>query len=261
VIEERPAKDDAPFQRWSQDHDGPVRWPVGVHTGYSGRLGAGESVFNVAKKSQRAHRSPGQDACPIGARTSGRFCRRYLCRGAQECHHGDTICDERHPILLDPSTSRNPVIQLAIEPKTKADQEKLGWQSRSWCRRSHLRVSTDVDTGQTILAGMGELHLEIIVTACSASSAWAPKRRQAAGGLREKFRSTAEYDYTHKKQTGGSGQYARLKLRVEANHGKGSSSRTRFAVQCPQEFIPAVEKGRPRGARRRPSWPAIRWWM
>ena len=158
---------------------------------------------------------------------------------------GDTICDERHPILLESIDFPEPVIQLAIEPKTKADQEKLGMAIQKLVQEDPtLRVSTDVDTGQTILAGMGELHLEIIVDRMQREFSVGANVGKPQVAYRETIRSKAEYDYTHKKQTGGSGQYARVKLRVEANHGKGFEFENEIrGGNVPREFIPAVEKG------------------
>ena len=109
-----------------------------------------------------------------------------------------------------------PVIQLAIEPKTKDDQQKLGMAIAKLVQEDPtLKVSTDPDTGQTILAGMGELHLEIIVDRMQREFGVGANVGKPQVAYRETIRQTAEYDYTHKKQTGGSGQYARVKLRVE----------------------------------------------
>ena len=132
---------------------------------YSGRLGAGESVFNVAKNRKerigrlvKMHANKREEIQEILA---GDICAAV---GLKNVSTGDTICDEKHPILLESIDFPAPVIQLAIEPKTKADQEKLGMAIAKLVQEDPtLRVSTDPDTGQTILAGMGELHLEIIV--------------------------------------------------------------------------------------------------
>ncbi len=114
-----------------------------------------------------------------------------------------------------------PVIQLAIEPKTKADQEKLGMAIAKLVQEDPtLKVSTDPDTGQTILAGMGELHLEIIVDRMQREFGVGANVGKPQVAYRETIRKTAESDYTHKKQTGGSGQYARVKLRVEPLPGR-----------------------------------------
>src|SRR5947209_14274769 len=107
-----------------------------------------------------------------------------------------------------------------------------------------FRVATDPETGQTILSGMGELHLEIIVDRMMREFNVVANVGKPQVAYRETIRSKAEYDYTHKKQTGGSGQYARTKLRVEANHGKGFEFENEIrGGNIPKEFIPAVEKG------------------
>src|SRR5205823_8660772 len=158
---------------------------------------------------------------------------------------GDTICDEKHPILLERIDFPEPVIQLAIEPKTKADQEKLGAAIQKLVQEDPtLRVSTDPDTGQTIISGMGELHLEIIVERMKREFNVGANVGKPQVAYRETIRSKAEYDYTHKKQTGGSGQYARTKLRVEPNPGKGFEFENEIrGGNIPKEFIPAIEKG------------------
>ena len=141
--------------------------------------------------------------------------------GLKQIITGDTICDEKQPVLLESIDFPAPVIQLAIEPKTKADQEKMGMAIVSWCTEDPtLQVSTDPETGQTILAGMGELHLEIIVDRMQREFNVGANVGKPQVAYRETIRNTAEYDYTHKKQTGGSGQYARVKLRVEPDPEK-----------------------------------------
>jgi len=158
---------------------------------------------------------------------------------------GDTICDEKRPILLESIDFPEPVIQLAIEPKTKADQEKLGMAIQKLVQEDPtLRVNTDPDTGQTILAGMGELHLEIIVDRMQREFNVGANVGKPQVAYRETIRNTAEYDYTHKKQTGGSGQYARVKLRVEPDPAKGFEFENDVKQGAiPKEFISAVEKG------------------
>ena len=165
--------------------------------------------------------------------------------GLKSVSTGDTICDEKAPVILESIDFPAPVIQLAIEPKTKADQEKLGMAIAKLVQEDPtLKVSTDPDTGQTILAGMGELHLEIIVDRMQREFSVGANVGKPQVAYRETIRQSAEYDYTHKKQTGGSGQYARCKLRIEAAPG------TEFEFvndikggNIPKEFIPAIEKG------------------
>jgi elongation factor G len=137
------------------------------------------------------------------------------------------------------------VIQLAIEPKTKADQEKLGVAINKLVNEDPtLKVSTDPDTGQTILAGMGELHLEIIVDRMKREFNVEANVGKPQVAYRETIAKPAEYEYTHKKQTGGSGQYAKVKLQVEPFEEKDFefvNAITGGAI--PKEFISAVEKG------------------
>src|SRR6202044_670070 len=147
--------------------------------------------------------------------------------------------------LLESIDFPAPVIQLAIEPKTKADQEKLGLAIQKLVQEDPtLHVSTDPDTGQTILAGMGELHLEIIVDRMQREFNVGANVGKPQVAYRETIRQKAEYDYTHKKQTGGSGQYARVKLRVEPNPEKDFEFLNVIkGGSVPKEFIPVVEKG------------------
>ena len=137
------------------------------------------------------------------------------------------------------------MIQLAVEPKTKADQEKMGMAIAKLAQEDPtFRVNTDPETGQTILSGMGELHLEIIVDRMMREFGVVANVGKPQVAYRETIRSTAEYDYTHKKQTGGSGQYARTKLRVEPIPGEGFEFENDIkGGNIPKEFIPAIEKG------------------
>ncbi len=213
---------------------------------YSGRLGAGDSVYNVAKGRRerigrlvKMHANKREEIQEVLA---GDIAAAV---GLKSVSTGDTICDEKAPIILESIDFPAPVIQLAIEPKTKADQEKLGIAIAKLAQEDPtLKVSTDPDTGQTILAGMGELHLEIHVERMKREFGVGANVGKPQVAYRETIRNIAEADYTHKKQTGGSGQYARVKLRVEplpgveyefVNEIKGGS--------IPKEFISAVEKG------------------
>jgi elongation factor G len=157
---------------------------------------------------------------------------------------GDTICDDKAPVLLETIDFPEPVIQLAIEPKTKQDQEKLGVAIGKLAQEDPtLRVSVDHETGQTILAGMGELHLEIIVDRMQREFGVGANVGKPQVAYRETIRNQAEYDYTHKKQTGGSGQYARVKLRAEPFAGDFEFINDTHGGSIPKEFITAVEKG------------------
>jgi elongation factor G len=213
---------------------------------YSGRLSAGDSVYNVAKSRRerigrlvKMHANKREEIAEVLA---GDICAAV---GLKSVSTGDTICDEKAPIILENIDFPAPVIQLAIEPKTKVDQEKLGLAIAKLVQEDPtLKVSTDPDTGQTILAGMGELHLEIIVDRMQREFGVGANVGKPQVAYRETLRQSAVYDYTHKKQTGGSGQYARCELRVEpikdqefefVNDIKGGS--------IPKEFIPAIQKG------------------
>jgi elongation factor G len=213
---------------------------------YSGKMSAGESVYNVAKgrrervgRLMRMHANKREDIQEIVA---GDICAAV---GLKTVSTGDTICDEDSPITLEKIDFPTPVIQLAVEPKTKADQEKMGMAIAKLAQEDPtFRVNTDPETGQTILSGMGELHLEIIVDRMMREFSVAANVGKPQVAYRETIRNVAEYDYTHKKQTGGSGQYARCKLRVEPNPGKGYEFVNEIrGGNIPKEFIPAVEKG------------------
>ncbi len=213
---------------------------------YSGKLNSGESVYNVAKGRKerigrlvKMHANKREDITEVLA---GDICAAV---GLKSVITGDTICDEKNPVILESIDFPAPVIQLAIEPKTQADQEKMGMAIAKLAQEDPtLKVSTDPDTGQTILAGMGELHLEIIVDRMQREFSVGANVGKPQVAYRETIRQVAEYDYTHKKQTGGSGQYARVKLRVEPNPGKEFEFENEVTGgNIPKEFIPAIEKG------------------
>jgi elongation factor G len=213
---------------------------------YSGKLGAGESIYNVAKgKRERIGRLVKMHANKreeIQEILAGDICAAV---GLKQVVTGDTICDEKSPVLLESIIFPAPVIQLAIEPKTKEDQEKLGVAIHKLATEDPtLHVSTDPETGQTILAGMGELHLEIIVDRMQREFNVGANVGKPQVAYRETIRQMAENDYTHKKQTGGKGQYARVKLRVEPNREKDYEFVNDITGgNIPKEFIPAIDKG------------------
>jgi elongation factor G len=213
---------------------------------YSGKLNTGDTVLNVAKNKKerigrlvKMHANKREEITEILA---GDICAAV---GLKQVSTGDTICDDKAPVLLESIDFPAPVIQLAIEPKTKADQEKMGLAINKLVTEDPtLQVSTDAETGQTILAGMGELHLEIIVDRMKREFNVDANVGKPQVAYRETIRTTAEYDYTHKKQTGGSGQYARVKLRVEPEPEKNFEFVDAIkGGNIPREFIPAVEKG------------------
>jgi elongation factor G len=213
---------------------------------YSGSLRTGDTVLNAAKnKKERIGRLVKMHANKreeIQEVLAGDICAAV---GLKTASTGDTICAENAPITLEAIDFPAPVIQLAIEPKTKADQEKLGVAIHKLVNEDPtLKVSTDKDTGQTILAGMGELHLEIIVDRMKREFNVEANVGKPQVAYRETIRNTAEYEYTHKKQTGGSGQYAKVKLRVEpTKEAEFEFENEIHGGAIPKEFISAVEKG------------------
>jgi len=244
---ERKASDNEPFSALVfKIMTDPYSGQLAFFRVYSGKMSAGESVYNVAKgrkervgRLMRMHANKREDITEIMA---GDICAAV---GLKTVSTGDTICDENNPVILEAIDFPEPVIQLAVEPKTKADQEKMGLAINKLAQEDPtFRVNTDAETGQTILSGMGELHLEIIVDRMMREFGVVANVGKPQVAYRETIRNSAEYDYTHKKQTGGSGQYARTKLRVEANPGKGYEFVNDISGgTVPKEFIPAVQKG------------------
>jgi len=159
---------------------------------------------------------------------------------------GDTLCDPNHPIVLERMEFPEPVIEVAVEPKTKSDQEKMGLALNRLAQEDpSFRVSTDHESGQTIIKGMGELHLEILVDRMKREFKVEANVGAPQVAYRETITKTVEYDYTHKKQTGGSGQFARVKIRFEPLE-PGSGFVFENAVvggSVPREYVPGVEKG------------------
>ncbi len=243
----RKASDDEPFSALVfKIMTDPYSGQLAFFRVYSGKMNAGESIYNVAKRRRervgrllRMHANKREDIQEIHA---GDICAAV---GLKTVSTGDTICDEDHPIALESIDFPAPVLQLAVEPKTKADQEKMGMAIAKLAQEDPtFRVNTDPETGQTILSGMGELHLEIIVDRMMREFGVVANVGKPMVAYRETIRGTAEYDYTHKKQTGGSGQYARAKLRVEPIPGEGFQFENEVkGGNIPKEFIPAIEKG------------------
>jgi len=159
---------------------------------------------------------------------------------------GDTLCDPNKPVILERMEFPNPVIEVAVEPKTKADQEKMGMALNRLAQEDpSFRVSTDPESGQTIIKGMGELHLEIIVDRMKREFKVEANVGAPQVAYRETITRRQEVDYTHKKQTGGSGQFARVKLVIEPQEqGAGFAFDSKVVGgSVPKEYIPGVEKG------------------
>ncbi|MBI2706973.1 MAG: elongation factor G [Proteobacteria bacterium] len=168
-----------------------------------------------------------------------------LC-GLKNTTTGDTICDPAKPIVLERMIFPEPVIEVAVEPKTKADQEKMGLAlARLASEDPSFRVASDIESGQTIIKGMGELHLDIIVDRMRREFKVEANVGAPQVAYRETITKKAEVDYTHKKQTGGAGQFARIKLRFEPVEAGGGYSFVNAIVggAVPKEYIPGVEKG------------------
>jgi elongation factor G len=184
---------------------------------YSGTMKSGGSVFNVAKRRNervgrllRMHANKREEIQEIYA---GDICAAV---GLKTISTGDTICDDQHPITLESIDFPMPVIQLAVEPKTKADQEKMGMAIQKLAQEDPtFRVNTDPETGQTILSGMGELHLEIIVDRMMREFGVGANVGKPQVAYRETIRKNSEAEGRHVKQTGGHGQYGHVKIRLE----------------------------------------------
>ena len=166
--------------------------------------------------------------------------------GLKDTTTGDTLCDPLSPVILERMDFPDPVIEVAVEPKTKADQEKMGTAlARLAAEDPSFRVTSDHESGQTIIKGMGELHLEILVDRMRREFKVDANVGAPQVAYRETITQSAEIDYTHKKQTGGSGQFARLKLILEPLPvGSGFEFENKVVGgSVPREYIPGVEKG------------------
>lgn len=165
--------------------------------------------------------------------------------GLKETTTGDTLCDPSKPIILERMEFPEPVIEIAIEPKTKVDQEKMGLAlSRLAAEDPSFRVKSDEESGQTIIAGMGELHLDIIIDRMKREFKVEANIGQPQVAYRETITQLAEIDYTHKKQSGGSGQFARVKIVFEPHEGDEFIFESKIVGGAiPKEYIPGVKKG------------------
>ena len=214
---------------------------------YSGKLESGTGVVNSTReKKERVgrmllmHANNRED---IKEAYAGDI---VALAGLKEVRTGDTLCDSVKQVILEKMEFPDPVIEIAIEPKSKADQEKLGIAlAKLAAEDPSFRVSTDQESGQTILKGMGELHLDIKVDILRRTYKVDANIGAPQVAFRERVTQRAEIDYTHKKQTGGSGQFARVKIVVEPNEaGKGFEFETKIiGGAVPKEYIPGVEKG------------------
>lgn len=214
---------------------------------YSGKLEAGTSVLNSTKdKKERIgrmllmHANSREDIKEASAGDIVALC------GLKLTTTGDTLCDANKTMVLEKMEFPDPVIEIAIEPKTKADQEKMGIAlSRLASEDPSFRVTTDQETGQTVMKGMGELHLEIKVDILKREYKVEANIGAPQVAYRETITKSAEHDYTHKKQSGGAGQFARIKMIYEPlEPGSGFVFENKIVGGAvPKEYIPGVEKG------------------
>ena len=166
--------------------------------------------------------------------------------GLKDTTTGDTLCSFSDPVVLETMTFPEPVIEIAVEPKTKADQERMSaGLARLAAEDPSFRVETDFESGQTIMKGMGELHLDILVDRLRREFKVEANIGAPQVAYRETISHEAEVDYTHKKQSGGSGQFARIKMvLMPTEPGEGYSFESKIVGGAiPKEYIPGVEKG------------------
>ncbi|HEU0130687.1 MAG TPA: elongation factor G [Mycobacteriales bacterium] len=247
---ERKPSDDEPlsalaFKIMSDPHVGKLTY-VRV---YSGVLKSGVQVENTTKERKekigrllKMHANHREDVESVGA---GEICAVI---GLKQTTTGDTLSDSNHPVVLESMTFPAPVISVAIEPKSKADQEKLGTAIQRLAEEDPtFQVRTDEETGQTIIAGMGELHLDILVDRMKREFKVEANVGKPQVAYRETVRKKVEkVEYTHKKQTGGSGQFAKVLIDLEPSGGDGGGYEFENKVtggRIPREYIPAVDAG------------------
>ncbi|WP_409360682.1 elongation factor G [Bartonella heixiaziensis] len=213
---------------------------------YSGKVQKGISLENTVKRKRerlgrmlQMHSNSRED---IEEAFAGDI---VALAGLKETTTGDTLCDPLKPVILERMEFPEPVIEIAIEPKTKADQEKMGIAlNRLAAEDPSFRVKSDEESGQTIIAGMGELHLDIIVDRMRREFKVEANIGQPQVAYRESITKTAEIDYTHKKQSGGAGQFARVKIIFEPHDGDDFIFESKIVGGAvPKEYIPGVQKG------------------
>ncbi|WP_323040391.1 elongation factor G [Gemmobacter sp.] len=214
---------------------------------YSGVMKKGDSMLNSTKgKRERVGRMMmmhSNEREEIDEAFAGDI---IALAGLKETTTGDTLCDPSKPVVLETMTFPEPVIEIAVEPKSKADQEKMGLAlARLAAEDPSFRVETDFESGQTIMKGMGELHLDILVDRMRREFKVEANIGAPQVAYRETISREAEIDYTHKKQTGGTGQFARVKLIITPTEpGEGYSFESKIVGgTVPKEYIPGVEKG------------------
>jgi elongation factor G len=243
----RPAADDAPFSALAfKVMNDPFVGSLTFIRIYSGTLVKGTYLNSVKDKKEKVGRMlemHANERKDVDEAFAGDI---IALAGMKETTTGDTLCAERAPIILERMEFPEPVIELSVEPKTKADQEKMGIAlNRLSAEDPSFRVSTDHESGQTIIKGMGELHLDIIVDRMRREFKVEANVGAPQVAYREYLAREVDIDYTHKKQSGGSGQFGRIKFTVKPGE-RGTGIIFKDEVKggnIPKEYIPSVEKG------------------
>ena len=246
--EERPSSDNAPFAAHAfKIMTDPYVGKLCFFRVYSGCIKAGETALNTEKNvrerfgrilQMHANERKDIDACYAGDIAA--------VVGTKNTTTGDTLCDEKHPIILESMEFPEPVIKVAIEPKTKAGQEKMGIALAKLAEEDPtFRTYTDEETGQTIIAGMGELHLEIIVDRLLREFKIEANVGKPQVSYKETITASADEDCKYARQSGGKGQYGHVKITIEPNEpGKGYEFINKVVGgEVPKEYIPAVDAG------------------
>ena len=244
----RKPSDDEPFSMLAfKIMDDPFVGTITFCRVYSGKIESGTTVVNSTKdKKERVgrmllmHANNRED---VKEAYAGDI---VALASLKDTRTGDTLCDPQKAVILERMEFPEPVIEIAIEPKSKADQEKLGVAlSKLAAEDPSFRVTTDQESGQTILKGMGELHLDIKVDILKRTYKVDANIGKPQVAYRERLSKRAEIDYTHKKQTGGTGQFARVKIIFEPNEpGAGNTFESQIVGGAvPKEYIPGVDKG------------------
>ncbi len=217
---------------------------------YSGKVESGAQIINSTKGRKerigKLFQMHANKENPVDGVTTGHI---YAAIGLKDTTTGDTLCDPDNQIVLESMTFPEPVISVAIEPKTKSDQEKLGLAIQKLAEEDPtFRVEHDHETGQTVISGMGELHLDILVDRMRREFKVEANVGKPQVAYRETIRRTVEkHDYTHKKQTGGSGQFAKVQIKLEAMEVEGDKTYEFVDAvtggRVPREYIPSVDHG------------------
>jgi elongation factor G len=218
---------------------------------YSGKVSSGTQVINSTKERKerigKMFQMHSNKENPVDEIQAGHI---YAVIGLKDTTTGDTLCDPANPIVLESMTFPAPVIEVAIEPKTKADQEKLSTAIQKLAEEDPtFQVKLDEETGQTIIKGMGELHLEVLVNRMKSDFKVEANIGKPQVAYRETIRKSIDkYEYTHKKQTGGSGQFARVIIALSPIEQTSESATYEFenkvtGGRIPREYIPSVDQG------------------